>query len=110
MESESTSVSLSRTNSTGSSLSQQCRWPQSAGSPPRRRGSEMSHDTECPYCGAGVDICHDDGYGEVERLTADRDRYKAWHDDVASRRLHVRQENGLVYDAIVRPKPLKENE
>ena len=47
---------------------------------------------------------------EVERLTADRDRYKAWHDDVASRRIHVLQENGRVYDAIVRPKPLKENE
>ena len=47
---------------------------------------------------------------EVARLTADRDRDKAWHDDVASRRLHVLQENGRVYDAIVRPKPLKENE
>lgn len=47
---------------------------------------------------------------EAKRLTADRDRYKAWHDDVASRRLHVLQENGRVYDAIVRPKPLKENE
>ena len=46
----------------------------------------------------------------VERLTADRDRYKAWHDGVASRRLHVLQENGRVYDAIVRPQPLKENE
>jgi len=47
---------------------------------------------------------------EVERLTAERNRYKAWHDDVASRRLHVLQENGRVYDAIVRPQPLKENE
>ena len=26
----------------------------------------MSHDTECPYCGAGVDSCHDDGYGYDE--------------------------------------------
>ena len=26
----------------------------------------MSHDIECPYCGAGQDICHDDGYGYDE--------------------------------------------
>lgn len=47
---------------------------------------------------------------EIDRLTADRDRYKAWCDDVASRRIHVLQENGRVYDAIVRPQPMKENE
>ncbi len=23
-------------------------------------------DTECPYCGEGVNICHDDGYGYSE--------------------------------------------
>jgi len=26
----------------------------------------MSKDTECPYCGADVDINHDDGYGYEE--------------------------------------------
>lgn len=26
----------------------------------------MSHDIECPYCGAGQDICHDDGQGYAE--------------------------------------------
>lgn len=26
----------------------------------------MSDDTECPYCGAGVEICHDDGQGYAE--------------------------------------------
>lgn len=26
----------------------------------------MSHDVECPYCGVGNDICHDDGYGYDE--------------------------------------------
>ena len=23
-------------------------------------------DVDCPYCGAGVEICHDDGYGYEE--------------------------------------------
>jgi ribosomal protein S27AE len=23
-------------------------------------------DAECPYCGAGVEICHDDNYGYEE--------------------------------------------
>ena len=55
------------------------------------------------------DIAHD-ANAQLNAMRADRDRYKAWHDDVASRRLHVLQENGRVYDAIVRPKPLKENE
>lgn len=26
----------------------------------------MDRDVECPYCGAGNDICHDDGYGYEE--------------------------------------------
>lgn len=26
-------------------------------------------DTECPYCGNGVDINHDDGYGIIEGRT-----------------------------------------
>lgn len=26
----------------------------------------MSHDLECPYCGTGMDICHDDGFGYAE--------------------------------------------
>lgn len=26
----------------------------------------MSYDAECPYCGAEVEICHDDGYGYDE--------------------------------------------
>lgn len=26
----------------------------------------MSHDVDCPYCGKGVDICHDDGFGYEE--------------------------------------------
>jgi hypothetical protein len=26
----------------------------------------MRHDTECPYCGEGQDINHDDGYGYAE--------------------------------------------
>lgn len=26
----------------------------------------MRTDTTCPYCGAGVNICHDDGYGYSE--------------------------------------------
>lgn len=26
----------------------------------------MSADTECPYCGEDVEICHDDGYGYEE--------------------------------------------
>ena len=26
----------------------------------------MSHDVECPYCGAGINICHDDGQGYEE--------------------------------------------
>ena len=26
----------------------------------------MSHDVNCPYCGKGQEICHDDGYGYVE--------------------------------------------
>ena len=25
-------------------------------------------DVECPYCGAGQDICHDDGYGYEEDM------------------------------------------
>jgi hypothetical protein len=26
-------------------------------------------DVECPYCGTGIEICHDDGYGmEEEKL------------------------------------------
>jgi len=27
------------------------------------------NDVECPYCGAGQDICHDDGYGYEEDKT-----------------------------------------
>ena len=26
----------------------------------------MGHDTDCPYCGAAVEINHDDGYGYGE--------------------------------------------
>jgi len=26
----------------------------------------MTHDVECPYCGAGQEINHDDGYGYSE--------------------------------------------
>ncbi len=26
----------------------------------------MSHDVKCPYCKAGQDICHDDGFGYSE--------------------------------------------
>lgn len=26
----------------------------------------MYDDVECPYCGAGQEICHDDGYGYKE--------------------------------------------
>jgi len=26
----------------------------------------MGRDAECPYCGAGIEICHDDGYGYEE--------------------------------------------
>ena len=26
----------------------------------------MSDDVECPYCGIGQEICHDDGYGYEE--------------------------------------------
>ena len=29
----------------------------------------MSDDVECPYCGKGQDICHDDGYGYEENTT-----------------------------------------
>ena len=28
--------------------------------------SERYTDVQCPYCGAGQDICHDDGYGYEE--------------------------------------------
>ena len=70
---------------------------------------------------------------EVERLTAERDRYKAWHDDQANRspdgwlcisadgsdiqaacRTFVRDDYArfgrTIIDLIVRPQPLKENE
>ena len=29
----------------------------------------MSNDVECPYCGIGQEICHDDGYGYSEDET-----------------------------------------
>ena len=29
-------------------------------------GEDMSKDTNCPYCGADVEINHDDGYGYSE--------------------------------------------
>lgn len=48
---------------------------------------------------------------EVERLTAERDRYKAWHDEVIdSPTMHHRRGAGKVTQLIVRPQPLKENE
>ena len=70
---------------------------------------------------------------EVERLTAERDRYKAWHDDQVNRnpdgwlcisadgsdmqaacRTFVRDDYArfgrTIIDLIVRPQPLKENE
>jgi len=25
--------------------------------------NQNQHDVACPYCGAGQNICHDDGYG-----------------------------------------------
>jgi len=28
--------------------------------------NEDKRDAECPYCGKGVEICHDDGYGYDE--------------------------------------------
>lgn len=28
----------------------------------------MSKDLECPYCGAWLDICHDDGFGYDENV------------------------------------------
>lgn len=30
---------------------------------------EINMDTNCPYCNAEVDICHDDGYGYEEDKT-----------------------------------------
>lgn len=58
---------------------------------------------------------------EVARLTAERDRYKAWHDGVAIQLTAARADSGdadiTLYGAglryaelIVRPQPLKENE
>ena len=48
---------------------------------------------------------------EVERLTAERDRYKAWHDEVIdSPTMHHRRAAGKVTRLITRPQPLKENE
>ncbi len=31
------------------------------------------HDIDCPYCGTGVDICHDDGYGYDEGEAHEQD-------------------------------------
>jgi hypothetical protein len=33
----------------------------------------MSADLECPYCGAGVKICHDDGFGFEEDVPHEMD-------------------------------------
>ena len=33
----------------------------------------MPSDVECPYCGQGVEICHDDGYGYEEDETHEQD-------------------------------------
>ncbi len=30
-------------------------------------------DTECPYCGAEIEICHDDGYGLDEFVRYEQD-------------------------------------
>ena len=33
----------------------------------------MYSDTNCPYCDAGVEICHDDGYGYQEDETYEQE-------------------------------------
>ena len=33
----------------------------------------MSSDVECPYCGKGQEICHDDGYGYEDGQTFEQE-------------------------------------
>lgn len=34
-----------------------------------RKARPTMHDIECPYCGHGFDICHDDGHGYEEGVS-----------------------------------------